>query len=278
MSLISAGIVTYNPDIKRLESNLSAVASQVGSIFVCDNASVNIEEVRALCDKYQAKLIANKENLGLGTALNLIFKSREEDTRWILTLDQDSVIPEGYIDSCMRYIERPKTGIICPQVYEANAGIYLFKGDPSKPYELRNRAITSASLVSVDAYYQAGGYDEFLFIDYVDFDFCAKLVLKGYEIIQMNDMVLSHELGVSEAKRFLFWKIKATDHSAMRDYYIGRNITIYRKRYKGKLNVTRDYLSLMKRRIFILLFWKDKSEKLRNLNKGIRDGKKYVVG
>lgn len=275
MSLISAGIVTYNPDVKRLESNLEAVAGQVECVFVCDNASANISEIRGLCDKYSAVLISNEKNLGLGTAFNKIFNARSEDTRWILTLDQDSVIPVGFIEACKRYIERPKTGIICPQVFEKNAGIYLFKGDPDKPFELRNRAITSASLVNVDAYNAVGGYDEYLFIDYVDFDFCAKLTLNGYEILQMNDTVLSHELGVSSAKKFLFWKIKATDHSAMRDYYIGRNITIYRKRYKGKLNTTRDFLSLMKRRIFIILFWEEKKEKLSNLKKGVRDGKAY---
>ena len=41
-------------------------------------------------------------------------------------------------------------------------------------------AITSGSLVSVPAALAAGGFDDALFIDYVDFDFNERLLLNGY--------------------------------------------------------------------------------------------------
>ena len=43
---IAAGIVLYNPDIDRLKKNLEVIESQVEKVFLVDNHSNNLEEVK----------------------------------------------------------------------------------------------------------------------------------------------------------------------------------------------------------------------------------------
>ena len=49
----AAGIVLYNPDIKRLEENISAIAPQVNELILIDNSSKNIDEIAELTAKYE---------------------------------------------------------------------------------------------------------------------------------------------------------------------------------------------------------------------------------
>ena len=70
MSSIAAGIVAFNPDIDRLESNILNIRNQVEKLYVIDNASDNLKDIEKLCDKYDAHLVANIENYGIAKALN----------------------------------------------------------------------------------------------------------------------------------------------------------------------------------------------------------------
>ena len=45
---IAAGIVLYNPDIDRLKKNLEVIESQVEKVFLVDNHSNNLEEVKKM--------------------------------------------------------------------------------------------------------------------------------------------------------------------------------------------------------------------------------------
>ena len=46
MSKICAGIVLFNPSISRLKSNISAISCQVEKVFLQDNGSANVDEVK----------------------------------------------------------------------------------------------------------------------------------------------------------------------------------------------------------------------------------------
>ena len=49
---ISAGIVIFNPDINRLKENISAVIVQCAHVYLVDNGSNNIDEVKKLLNQY----------------------------------------------------------------------------------------------------------------------------------------------------------------------------------------------------------------------------------
>lgn len=55
---ISAGIVLFNPDIKRLKENIDAVIVQCTHVYLVDNGSGNIDEVLELLKKYKKSKIS----------------------------------------------------------------------------------------------------------------------------------------------------------------------------------------------------------------------------
>ena len=60
-------------------------------------------------------------------------------------------------------------------------------------------------------------------IDCVDFDYCLKLVRNGYEIHQVNKIVLHHEIGKKVKKKFVGKNYFCDKHNYIRSFYIVRN-------------------------------------------------------
>lgn len=50
--------------------------------------------------------------------------------------------------------------------------------------------ITSASCTNLAVWKEVGGFDERLFIDLVDNEFCKRLIVSGYKILRLNNLVL----------------------------------------------------------------------------------------
>jgi len=198
--LILAGIVTYNPDIERLRENLDAIVKQVDGILVVDNGSDNIADAERLVRRYpKAAMLKNGENLGIARALNQEMEYAEENGYgWVLALDQDSVCPEGMTDEYRKYVSiDEQIGMFACRF--KNRGI---DGSVKIPVTSQGTkevkiAITSGCMTRVTAWKNSGKYDERLFIDYVDHDFCYSLRKNGYKIIQVSGVVLIHELGQS---------------------------------------------------------------------------------
>ncbi|MCJ0892281.1 hypothetical protein [Rhodococcus sp. ARC_M5] len=63
---IAAGIVTFNPDVTKLQENLDAIVDQVDIVRVVDNNSSNIDEIRRLTDRYRTVVVMEcSENRGI---------------------------------------------------------------------------------------------------------------------------------------------------------------------------------------------------------------------
>ena len=94
---IAIGIVTYQPDLNRLSDNLRAAfaSSMVERVMIYDNHSDNCEAIRHLTSlDCRCQLTESEENQGVAYALYVLCqKAVEEGCEWVLTLDQDSVIP-----------------------------------------------------------------------------------------------------------------------------------------------------------------------------------------
>ena len=73
--IIYAGIVSFNPDISRLEENINAIYSQVDKIIIVDNNSKNVSDINTITDKLKnVFLINNNNNFGIAKALNQIME------------------------------------------------------------------------------------------------------------------------------------------------------------------------------------------------------------
>ncbi|MCD5470692.1 glycosyltransferase family 2 protein [Lactobacillus delbrueckii] len=267
---IIAGVVTYNPRITLLQKNLSALRELVDRVIVVDNGSVNLTDIKKIIGGIGSiSLIENQRNLGIARALNEIMETAiEYEYSWVLTMDQDSVVPTNLVSEYVKYLDS-SVGMLCPIIFDRNKNqlptTYL------GTHEVKE-CITSGSLVNVSAWQKVNGFDEKLFIDGVDFDFCERIKKTNYRILEVGTVVLSHAIGNITMRKFFFWDVAVKNHSAFRKYYIARN-TIYLAKKNG--NVARQiksYLQVAKQVSIVIMYEQDKKKKLIAICRGIIEG------
>lgn len=259
---IVAGIVTYNPDLDRLRENVESISSQVEKVIIFDNGSKNQEEIKKI-HKDEVVLITSPENIGIAAALNrLMQRSRDLGATWMLSLDQDSVCPDSFCVEMSHYLERePDFGIVAPVIVDRNIGIVGH--NPDKEYESVRTCITSGAFTKIKVWKEIGGYDESMFIDSVDFEFCYRVRQAGYKVVQVRDVQLLHEIGKSEKRKFIFWTVDVKNHTAFRKYYIARNNVYYPLKHHLWLHFIRGNLRNIGQVLIILLFENNKIEKIK---------------
>ena len=200
---IAVGIVLYNPDISRLNKCINSIKQQTSKIYIFDNST---EEI--LIDKESVIYLSEGKNKGIAYALNrIIEKAQQDGFEWVLTMDQDSIVPDGMIagfEKCI--VTHSDLGIICPQVIDKRRAYYKAENDTNEIYV--DFCITSASCTSIKAWEKCGKFDEWLFVDLVDNDFCKRLTLSGYKILKLNKWILDQEFGKiipKSQKKQNFW-------------------------------------------------------------------------
>lgn len=193
----AAAIVTYNPDILRLKENIVNILDQFSCILIVDNFSHNRFEIKKLCESYsKVQFYQMSNNLGLSVALNEACTAlMKQNFDWVMTLDQDSIIPADTLSKYKRVINvEENIGIISPIVIDRRRKYMNLKLQDN--YCETEMAINSGSLINLEVWKAIGCYDENLFIDLIDNDFCKRVTLYGYKIIRCNNIVLDQEFGV----------------------------------------------------------------------------------
>lgn len=271
---ISAGIVTYNPDIEKLKKNIDSIIKQVDFLVIVDNRSKNIAELDRLISSYNKEKIffkKNDANHGIAKALNIIASIvKEKGYRWVLTLDQDSECRENLIFNYLPYLSLEKIGQLSCLYEDRNFsnGNHLFKGVKDVEW-----CITSAALLNVDAWESVGGFDEELFIDSVDFDICLKMREKGFHIYKVGFVGFLHEIGNGKTRKIFSYTVKTWNHSPFRRYYSTRNALIVAK--KHRLGTIKALLGIIKHMFLIFVFEDEKKAKFERALAGVIDGLKY---
>lgn len=220
------------------------------------------------------------DNTGIAHALNIgcIYASEKYNAEWVLTMDQDSVIPINMINCYSSFVSSANddVGLICPL-------INVYNGENKKSSDTLvevKTALSSGSYVNMKAYKEIGGFKDELFIDEVDFDYCYRLRLHGYRIYQLNYVILQHQLGNTKEYSFrgkhLFYVL---NHNCLRHYYMQRNYLYISKWYSNafpelKWPYFNGIISIVK----VLLFEDDKLNKIIYRIKGYLDYKKNILG
>lgn len=263
---IACGIVLYNPDFRRLRLTIASVCDQVSGLIFVDNGSGQdcACQIRELLSESCGKkvdniLIDNHENRGIAAALNQIMAQAERmGYSHVLTLDDDSRCDAGLVrvlKHCLRY---PKAGMICPdavqddkpydQEKQANAddnatGLdtcckISHMNDVSHHVSLAEDCITAGSLVSVAAWRESGGFDEKMFIDFVDMDFCATLREHGYRIYHVSNIAVHQRYGnVSKSFRIFGKEFYLFNYPPARIYYSVRNQIYFIRKHRGRHSI-----------------------------------------
>ena len=294
---ICGGIVTFNPEIRKLEENIKILTVQVDTLVIIDNASVNINDVEVLVASFSnTKLIKNNINYGIAKALNQILEyAIKERYAWYLTMDQDSIccidMIEKYIDAYEH--EKDKPAVLCPFVLNNNKiSLDEYKRmdlpkieDVSEP----TACISSASLNSVLVAKSIGGYKEELFIDCVDIEFNIRLLYSGNKIIRVNSAYMFQTMGKAKYVPFLggmyhltkkenFKRLRYTPvYNDMRLYYIARNSKFIFDRYGEIAGKRMRPKWMIMQYIYYLLTYplsRNRIKMLKSLRQGIKDAKK----
>lgn len=265
---ILAGIVLYNPDIQRLKDNISAIRSQVDQIVFVDNGSAESELYLSLTEASDI-VIRNDTNEGIAAALNKILQfAKNHHFDWFITLDQDSVCMEGLVAEYCKHLNLPAIGILTCNIIDRNFG--SSQKNVKEYYEINN-CITSASFCNTAAFTKIGGFDDWLFIDAVDFDICSNLRKNHYKIYRINYDGLLHEVGHGRKVRMFGEKI-SYNHSPFRNYYIARNNLYLTYKYPNDYPLKKYISHEIVRELIILFYEKEKFQKLTRRWKGIWDG------
>ncbi len=271
---VIAGIVLYNPSISRLKENIEAISKQVDRVILVDNGSKNKKEILDFLSKTvkNCKYIDLSKNYGIAYALNVILKyALDHSYEWFLTLDQDSVAGDGLIEKYIGNISED-VGIISCNIIDRNFK-ESFSDTGIKDIDF---VITSGAMNNVDACLKVNGFDYGMFIDFVDFDLCAKLREQGYKIIRNYEASLLHELGNSYPVKILGKQYIVYNHSPMRVYYFFRNCTYFIRKHSGRGTVDKKAWNknMLRHFILIALYEKNKIEKFKMIIKGLVDVKK----
>ncbi|MDV7703861.1 glycosyltransferase [Leuconostoc suionicum] len=246
-------VVTFNPVILDLERLISKLVLQQSSVVLVNNGEPNSKLEALTSDKiFVIQLSANQ---GIAKAQNegIIF-AKKNGANGVFLFDQDSQIPDKYIKTMTDTKIAERFGMLVPRVLDLNTKRYL---EP-RTYQRQNnridvdfprgkttverfrraaKPIASGSYILMEALESVGGMREDFFIDAVDTDFSFRLIERGYEIVQLNNVVLEHRVGNKTRKKIAGKNFFLSNHSASRRYYIGRNniwlLKIHCKKIKG---------------------------------------------
>lgn len=277
---ICAGIVVYYPNINEFVENLKNICKQVNSVVVINNgiSSQDNAQLKEVIDcAGNVTLINNNENEGIAYALNEMCKwAKENGYTWILTLDQDSVCNADMIERMLPRLSEIKIGIVCPKVVFRNTEV-VFKTtnklETSFPNLSLDACITSGSLTNIAAWEEVNGFDDWLFIDHVDNDFCKALTLNGYRIVRENRAILFQQAGEMRCRRTFTGKYKLlTNYSPLRNYYIVRNHIYFIKKYRRTISIARETLKIVYIQLHKLIYEGNKAKTITSAFHGMVDG------
>lgn len=270
-----AAIVLYNPDIDRLELNIRAIKDQVDKIIFCDNGhskDINdrLEELKKL---YSIEVIDNGGNKGVAFALNrAIEHCVKMGANWLLTLDQDSICPDSLIKEYEKHIEDDVGILSCAINYNDKE----MEIDRSTEISEIAECITSASYVNVNICVELGGFDEQMFIDRVDFEYCYRVRKAGYKMLRLNTVVLNHKLGELQLKRAGKKILHVGGHGAFRKFYIAQNMVYCTKKHPDICSKGYCLSKLSSLLIKTLIYENDKFSKVKNIFRGIKSGTRMI--
>ena len=267
---VLAGIILFNPDKERLLENINAIYKQVDCLLLIENGSTNLDYIDSIKEYNNIIYINNHASKGIAYALNQICGyAYTHGYKWALTLDQDSVATPGMVD-VYKGIANDEIGIIGCKIEDRNyvdPQMEGYEGTFEVPW-----VITSASFTNTEAWFKSGGFDNEMFIDFVDTDICYCMKKAGYKIMTTYNTKLIHEIGTGTTIKYhpIFKRLQIENHNPTRKYYRERNLIYIIKKYN---NISKNKILkiIIKDIVAVISYERNKLPKLRAMLKGLID-------
>jgi GT2 family glycosyltransferase len=141
----------------------------------------------------------DKKNGGLSKAYNFAAEcAMDMKKEWLFLLDQDTSFPLNAIEYYLRGIQSyPAINLFIPfvttqqggQILSPNTFGHIFSKKTIKPginnlYEFS--AINSGMLINVETFYESGGYEEDVYLDFADYQFLEKFRKISEKFVLLN--------------------------------------------------------------------------------------------
>lgn len=238
---VVAVIPSFRPDVS-LVLNCERLAKQVDAVVIVDDGSGDAYgHVLTGLESRGFDVSRMPKNRGIGYAINIgIERARQLGAKFVVTFDQDSAAPEGFVSALMDEFERVSTrgirvGMVCPEFYgnTSQAGAPSVAGVMSA-----NAPIQSGSFFPVSVFFSLGPQRDDFFIDLIDTEYFFRLRRAGYEVVVVPRLRLPHGFGHKLFVYALGRKLTKRDgrprmvavSSPFRYYYRARNrIMLYRE-------------------------------------------------
>jgi rhamnosyltransferase len=236
MSRVVAVVPVYRPDEPALLTLLVSLTSMGIPVVVTDDASpCTFDHVMRAVESFAIPVIRHSRNAGIARGLNegLAF-ARQQGAQWLLTVDQDSLLPSGYVDTLLALASPAaglwsdpgalRAGVIGAGVIGDASGDLSYPTHEEQGFTLTEEVFQTGSLWSVEALWEIGGFDEALGIDGVDAGACLALREADYSIVVAPGVRLSHTLGTqAKSVRPLGRSVVSSGHSPERRESMVRN-------------------------------------------------------
>lgn len=267
-------VIFYNPKDEQV-SFFETLASKGFHIIVVDNSvqAIPLSGNLVYIPLFANMGIAHAQNKGVKEAIRRGF-------RYFVFFDQDSRFDEQYVSSIYHEYQKiqsndPHIATLGPLLIDSKTGQeYLSSVPHSKMYDIDTHIISSGSIVEKATFDVVGLYEEDLFIDLVDSEWCWRAKTFGLNTYMTRRVKLYHSMG----KRYWrFGRFAIRLSSPNRYYYQYRNMILmlrrdyapFRWKYKTGL---RSLLDLC----MVPIISSEGKQILIHMIKGIRDGIKGV--
>lgn len=276
-------IVLYKCNIDKFSNVLQSVINQTDYLILVKNDNIFFP-----IDKFnnpKIHLINLYNNYGIAYAQNRgVDYAKKLKTDYLLFSDQDTIFPDDYISRMQNKLCNYSENTIFAPVFfnkikEQIEPLSITLKDSIVPNNDQAisvfHAISSGTIVSMSNFEKIGYFNEALFIDYVDFEWCWRAKKLNYEILCFPDIQINHNLG--DNYKIIFGK-KVTIRSNFRYYYMIRNGLILSKKNPWLTNNERK--QLRKKTIImmfgILLLNSHFCENIRTIKKAVKDYRRYI--
>lgn len=176
----------------------------------------------------------NKYNMGFAKAINRALE--KSDSKYIVLINPDTVVKNGFFESVLDYMENnPEVGIVGPKILCNDGSVQgsarsfpnilsacfgrtsiLTRLFPNNPISKANILTTCCDgktpievdwlsgaclVVRRDALNEVGSLDERFFMYWEDVDWCKRMWTKGWKIVYYPKATITHYVGGSSEKR-----------------------------------------------------------------------------
>ena len=294
---VCAIIVCYQPDPSRLAALVHACLKEAATVVLVNNDTPSSLECVPMSEGAVHR-IEVQGNIGLAAAQNLGVRwAASQGFGYLLFFDQDSV-PRAHLISTLvtAFDAEEATGkpvaAVGPSLIDGRDGantpfvrFHLWGVERIHPtMEPGAREcdflISSGMLTTVRRFMAIGPWENELFVDNVDMEWCFRARSRGYRCLGVGLAQLEHLIGERVSRWRLFgrsWSIYR--HAPARQYYMMRNrMALYRREYVPLAWKLQDIPRAFIKFVFFGLVYGPRRENLRCLLLGLRDGWKGELG